>query len=169
MNLLIERSKKEGLPKVYAFNTFFYPKLMESGHASLKRWTRKIDIFSQDLIIVPVHLDMHWCMAIMDFRSKRVEYYDSMGSHNNKCLTALLKYLEEESKDKKKTPYDTSDWKAVNMEDIPQQTNGSDCGMFACMFAEYKCRNAKITFSQKEMPYFRQKMEKEILTGKLMM
>ncbi|XP_039285347.1 sentrin-specific protease 1-like [Nilaparvata lugens] len=103
MNLLIERSKKEGLPKVYAFNTFFYPKLMESGHASLKRWTRKIDIFSQDLIIVPVHLGVHWCMAIMDFRSKRVEYYDSMGSHNNKCLTALLKYLEEESKDKKKT------------------------------------------------------------------
>ncbi|RZF38768.1 hypothetical protein LSTR_LSTR008138 [Laodelphax striatellus] len=169
MNLLIERSKKEGLPKVHAFATFFYQRLIESGHASVSRWTKKVDIFAQDLIIVPVHLRSHWCMAIIDLRNKVVEYYDSMGSHNNECLKALLKYLEDESNDKKKIPYDTSDWKAVNMKDIPQQTNISDCGVFACAFAEYRCRNAKITFSQKEMPYFRQKMMYEIITGKLMM
>ncbi|RZF40755.1 hypothetical protein LSTR_LSTR016834 [Laodelphax striatellus] len=140
MNLLIERSKKEGLPKVHAFATFFYQRLIESGHASVSRWTKKVDIFAQDLIIVPVHLRSHWCMAIIDLRNKVVEYYDSMGSHNNECL-----------------------------KDIPQQTNISDCGVFACAFAEYRCRNAKITFSQKEMPYFRQKMMYEIITGKLMM
>jgi len=26
--------------------------------------------------------------------------------------------------------------------------NGSDCGMFACKFAEYITRNARITFTQ---------------------
>lgn len=42
MNLIIERSKKEELPNIYAFNTFFYPKLISSGHASLRRWTKKV-------------------------------------------------------------------------------------------------------------------------------
>ncbi|XP_075212918.1 sentrin-specific protease 1-like isoform X2 [Lycorma delicatula] len=168
MNLLIERGKKDKMPKVYAFNTFFYPKLIESGHASLKRWTRKVDVFAHDLIVVPVHLGVHWCMAIIDFRNKVVEYYDSMGHPNNKCLNALLKYLQEESLDKKSKQFDISSWKTKNMADIPQQMNGSDCGMFACTFAEYKCRNAKINFSQEDMPYFRRKMVYEILTARLM-
>lgn len=44
MNLIMERSqnKKSNLPKVYSMNTFFYPRLMESGHSALKRWTRKV-------------------------------------------------------------------------------------------------------------------------------
>ena len=33
-------------------------------------------------------------------------------------------------------------------QDIPQQMNGSDCGMFACKFAEYITREADINFSQ---------------------
>ncbi len=31
---------------------------------------------------------------------------------------------------------------------IPQQMNGSDCGVFACKYAEYVSRGADITFSQ---------------------
>lgn len=42
MNLIMERGKKDKFPSVYAFNTFFYPKLISSGHASLKRWTKKV-------------------------------------------------------------------------------------------------------------------------------
>ena len=31
-------------------------------------------------------------------------------------------------------------WKLECAEDIPQQDNGSDCGMFICKFAEYISR-----------------------------
>ncbi|XP_020614935.1 sentrin-specific protease 1-like isoform X1 [Orbicella faveolata] len=41
-NLLVERSNQEGKVKVHAFNSFFYPKLVKSGYASLKRWTKKV-------------------------------------------------------------------------------------------------------------------------------
>ncbi|XP_054257263.1 sentrin-specific protease 1-like isoform X2 [Macrosteles quadrilineatus] len=117
MNLIIERGKGDKHISVYAFNTFFYPKLVSQGYSTLKRWTKKVDIFNHDLLLVPIHLGMHWCMASIDFRDKTVRYFDSMGGENNKCLHALLKYLNDESVDKKKSPYDTSDWKLQNMKD----------------------------------------------------
>ncbi|XP_032691166.1 sentrin-specific protease 1-like [Odontomachus brunneus] len=168
MNLLITRGTTGKYPKVHAMNTFFYPKLLSGGHSSLKRWTRKVDVFAQDLIVVPVHLDIHWCMSIIDFREKSILYYDSMGGSNPKCLAALKQYLQDESLDKKKKTYDMSDWKLQSVKDIPQQMNGSDCGVFSCMFAEYVCANKKITFTQQDMPYFRNKMVYEILKSKLL-
>lgn len=169
MNLLIARGASSNkYPKVHAMNTFFYPKLLSGGHSSLRRWTRKVDIFAQDLVVVPIHLDIHWCMSIIDFRDKSILYYDSMGGNNPKCLIALKQYLQDESQDKKKQPYDMSNWTLQSAKNIPQQMNGSDCGMFSCMFAEYVCANKKITFTQDDMPYFRNKMVYEILKGKLL-
>ncbi|KAB7498521.1 Sentrin-specific protease 1 [Armadillidium nasatum] len=105
----------------------------------------------------------------------------------------LGKYLESEHQDKKKKSYDISSFSAENVKnsdsdstkgfqsdsssesdsenfsvnDIPQQMNGSDCGMFSCKFAEYLSRNAPITFTQEHMPYFRRRMVYEIVTQKL--
>lgn len=72
MNLIIERGKDSKWPNTYAFNTFFYSKLIKDGPQSLRRWTKKVDLFSYDLICVPVHLGVHWCMAIIDFRDKSI-------------------------------------------------------------------------------------------------
>ena len=46
--------------------------------------------------------------------------------------------------------------------------NGSDCGMFTCKFAEYISRRARLTFSQADMPYFRQRMVHEIVKDTLL-
>lgn len=54
------------------------------------------------------------------------------------------------------------------VQDIPQQMNGSDCGVFTCKFAEYASRRAKITFTQAHMPYFRQRMVLEIMNKRLL-
>ncbi|CAH0557369.1 unnamed protein product [Brassicogethes aeneus] len=168
MNLLMERGKESQWPKTYAMNTFFYSKIIKDGPESVRRWTRRVDLFSYDIICVPIHLGMHWCMAIIDLRDRSVRYFDSMGSTNNRCLDALRNYLEFEHSDKKKSPLDTSDFKLENVKDIPQQMNGSDCGMFSCTFAEFLTRNSKITFSQEDMPYLRKKMVVEIMTGELL-
>uniref|UniRef100_T1JMP2 Ubiquitin-like protease family profile domain-containing protein n=1 Tax=Strigamia maritima TaxID=126957 RepID=T1JMP2_STRMM len=168
MNLLMERGKLDNMPSVYACNTFFYPKLITGGHAALKRWTRKTDIFSYDIMLVPVHLGVHWCLAVVDFRNKMIKYYDSMRGKNNECLNALSTYLKEESLDKKKQTLSMDDWVMKNVSKAPQQMNSSDCGMFACKYAEYITRNAEITFKQHHMPYFRRRMVYEILTAQLL-
>lgn len=193
MELLKERSAvDESLPKVHAMNTFFVPKLMSSGFQGVRRWTRKINIFDFDIIPVPVHVGgVHWCMAIINMREKWIRYYDSMGQPNARVLEALRRYLEEESLDKRKIPFDTSDWIVESVRDCPQQRNGrwvqsfgfskyilidfflfinfSDCGVFSCMFAEFACRESDISFDQSRMPYFRNKMIVEIIQGKLLL
>lgn len=172
MNLLMERSEQradDGAPRVYAMNTFFIPKLLSAGHSGLKRWTRKVDIFTYDIIPVPVHVGrVHWCMAIIDLKNQVIRYYDSMGTPNNPVLNALEQYLRDESLDKRKQPFDTSGFQKLNMHDCPRQMNGSDCGVFSCMFAEHEARGREIGFSQQHMPYFRQKMIYEISQGRLL-
>ncbi|PVD30722.1 hypothetical protein C0Q70_09997 [Pomacea canaliculata] len=148
MNLLMERGQQQGFPKVYAFNTFFYPKLTSGGHAAVKRWTRRIDIFSHHYLIMPVHLGVHWCLCVVFMKDKKICYYDSMGGNNDQCLNAVRQYLYDESKEKRNVELDLSEWTTEIIKDIPQQMNGSDCGMFSCMYAECITRGAKITFSQ---------------------
>ncbi|XP_037938728.1 uncharacterized protein LOC119671920 isoform X2 [Teleopsis dalmanni] len=173
MNLLTERSEKKnkthGLPKVYSMNTFFIPRLLEHGFSAVKRWTRKVDIFEKDIIPVPVHVSgVHWCMAIIHLKNKSIKYYDSMGAPNPRVLNALEGYLKEESLDKKKIPFDTSGFVIESVKDVPRQMNGSDCGVFSCMFAEFITRDKAITFSQEHMEYFRHKMIVEIVRGELL-
>ncbi|XP_027765625.1 sentrin-specific protease 1-like, partial [Empidonax traillii] len=122
MNLLMERSKEKGLPAVHAFNTFFFTKLRSAGYGAVKRWTKKVDIFSVDLLLVPIHLGVHWCLA----------------------------YLKQESLDKKRKEFDANGWALLSKksQEIPQQMNGSDCGMFACKYADCITKDKPINFTQ---------------------
>ncbi|XP_039564424.1 sentrin-specific protease 1 isoform X3 [Passer montanus] len=126
MNLLMERSKDKDLPAVHAFNTFFFTKLKTAGYQAVKRWTKKVDIFSVDLLLVPIHLGVHWCLAVVDFRKKTITYYDSMGGINSEACRILLQYLKQESLDKKRKEFDTNGWALLSKksQEIPQQMNG---------------------------------------------
>ncbi|KAK2897636.1 sentrin-specific protease 1 [Channa argus] len=170
MNLLVERSKNPRLPSVNTFNTFFYPKLRSSGYSAVRRWTKKMDIFSKDILLVPVHLGVHWCLSVVDFRKKAIMYFDSMGGTNDEACKILFVYLQQESKDKKGKELDTSGWTLHSKKsyEIPQQMNGSDCGMFTCKYADYITKDKRISFTQTHMPYFRRRMVWEILNRKLL-
>ncbi|XP_004863156.1 sentrin-specific protease 1 isoform X2 [Heterocephalus glaber] len=170
MNMLMERSKEKRLPSVHAFNTFFFTKLKTAGYQAVKRWTKKVDVFSVDILLVPIHLGVHWCLAVVDFRKKSITYYDSMGGINNEACRILLQYLKQESIDKKRKEFDTNGWQLFSKksQEIPQQMNGSDCGMFACKYADCITKDRPINFTQQHMPYFRKRMVWEILHRKLL-
>ncbi|XP_054022819.1 sentrin-specific protease 2 [Dryobates pubescens] len=90
MRLIAERNKKEGFAAVHAFSTFFYPKLISGGYTAVRRWTRGVDLFQQDLIFVPIHLRVHWALVVIDVRRKTIKYYDSMGQKGDKICQTLL-------------------------------------------------------------------------------
>ncbi|KAJ1806790.1 hypothetical protein LPJ75_004969 [Coemansia sp. RSA 2598] len=169
MQLIMSRAdKRSELPRVHAFNTFFYSTLRDGGYARVRRWTRKIKLFEKDLVVVPVHLGVHWCCATIDFRAKTIAYYDALLGDNDECLQLLKQYLCLESKDKLGAEFDGDGWSTVCEKDIPRQKNGYDCGVFAITFAEYLARDAQLAFSQSNCPALRRKIIYEIASGALL-
>ena len=180
------------LPKVWVWTTMFYKKLysVESGsyvgkydYEGVKRWTlparliaRKLpaeSVFDMDKIIVPLHQEVHWTVCVIDLRAKRLTFYDSM-HHSDvlNALTNLRRWLSDEHQAKKGEPLDLSDWEMVERphehgEAVPSQLNGVDCGVFMLKMAEYQARDAKMTFSQDDMPFFRRRIVADILNGKI--
>ncbi|KAM4624726.1 sentrin-specific protease 2 [Polymixia lowei] len=177
LSLVTEQSSSQaGGLRVYSFSTFFFPKLcgggggQAGGHTAVKRWTKAVDIFLYDLILVPLHLGVHWAMAVIDFKSRTVRSYDSMGQRHDDICSLLLLYLREEHKAKKGRDLDSCKWTvgSLRASEIPQQKNGSDCGVFACKYADYISKGRPLTFRQCHMPLFRKLMIWEILNQKLL-
>ncbi|XP_063067588.1 sentrin-specific protease 2 [Engraulis encrasicolus] len=163
-------SSSSGLRRVYSFSTFFFPKLRGGGHAAVRRWTKAVDLFTFDLILVPLHLGVHWSLAVVDFKMKSVKSYDSMGQRHDDICNLVLRYLKEEMSAKKGKDLDLSKWTVCSLKasEIPQQKNGSDCGVFACKYADYISRSRPLTFRQCHMPLFRKLMIWEILNQRLL-
>ncbi|XP_072313915.1 sentrin-specific protease 2 [Eucyclogobius newberryi] len=175
LSLVMDRSSAGG-PRVYSFSTFFFPKLQglgagqTGGHAAVKRWTKAVDLFLCDLILVPLHLGVHWALAVIDLKSKSVKTYDSMGQRHDDVGKLLLRYMQDEHRVKKSRELDISKWTVCSMRptEIPQQKNGSDCGVFACKYADFIARERPLTFKQCHMPLFRKLMIWEIVHQKLL-
>ncbi|KAG2370159.1 cysteine proteinase [Suillus spraguei] len=157
---------KRKILDVHHFSTFFWPKLKNEGYEQgrLAKWTKKIDIFSKDIILIPInHNNSHWSGAAINFRRKRIESYDSMNLDRHQVFKVLRSYLDSEHRNKRKKPFDFTGWQNHNPEDTPQQENGYDCGVFTCQFLESLSRGEEeFHFSQRDMAYLRRRMIWEI-------
>lgn len=101
---------------VHYFSTFFWSKLEKDGYEKgrLAKWTKKvsaglfihslgspqfliliiqIDLFQKDIALIPVnHNNSHWTAAAINFRRKRIESYDSMGTERKHVYKVRLLY-----------------------------------------------------------------------------
>ncbi|XP_026850323.1 sentrin-specific protease 1 [Drosophila persimilis] len=171
VDLISERSTRTSnpLPTVYTFSTFFVERFLTDGYKGVRRYTKKIDIFSYDMILIPENIkNIHWCMTIINLKEKTIRYYDSLGGGHDLLLQALTTYLAEESMDKRHVAYDIKEFSLETVEDMPRQENTHDCGVFACMAAEYVTRCQPLNFTQKDIPNLRSKMILEISSGRLL-
>ncbi|CAN6300952.1 unnamed protein product [Urochloa humidicola] len=173
LELLKEREKREPkrFLKCHFFNTFFYKKLAcgKNGYdyKSVKRWTTRkklgYELIECDKIFVPVHKDVHWCLAIINMKENTFRYLDSLGGMDHNVPNILARYIAEEVKDKSNRIIDTSLWRGDIVDDIPLQQNGWDCGMFMLKYIDFHSRGLDLSFSQEHMKYFRMRTAKEIL------
>jgi len=157
------------LPSHY-FNSFFIAKLLENGqytYNNVKRWSKKFDVFSMDRIFMPINLNnTHWVMSVVYIQRKEIHYYDSMSGSGQRHLQAILRWLGDESKEKKKVQLDTTGWKLIDREqDVPQQENGYDCGVFSIICADFKSDDLPLRYEQSEMSLNREKIGAAIRRG----
>lgn len=41
-------------------------------------------------ILIPIHQDVHWCLAVVDVRTKQLQYLDSLQGRDKNVLPALV-------------------------------------------------------------------------------
>lgn len=169
----------ETLPHCHVFSTFFYTALTTQkryNYARVRKWTKSIDVFRYDKLLVPVNLEVHWCLAVVNLRDRQFEYYDSLQDPRREsaaqrlCVASLRQWLVDEWADKRPAGVprpDVAAWRDVMHPAIPHQQNGHDCGVFACTFAECITRGARFAFDQRDMKTVRALMVYEIYTRRL--
>lgn len=84
----------------------------------------------------------------------------------------MIEYFANESRDKKSIELNQSEWSyeaAIQaIPNFPQQHNGSDCGMFTIMYADFISDNLNLCkLSQNDMKEYRKKVVAAILRGSL--
>ena len=93
---------------------------------------------------------------------------DSLGGKlDRKRLETLCHYLSEEANERNSYKFNRDQWHFSDTINVRMQRNNADCGVFALMFAEYAARDAKIEFTQSDMPRLRRRIGLEILQSAL--
>ncbi|CAL5413112.1 unnamed protein product [Camellia sinensis] len=125
---------------------------------AVRRWTtqRKLGycLLECDKIFVPIHKEIHWCLAVINKKDKKFQYLDSLRGIDAQVLKVLFfifmacllcerneeqlprtqakniyvnklpVYFMDEVKDKSGEDIDFSSWKQEYVEDLPKQENG---------------------------------------------
>lgn len=68
----LERTNRKAAEKVYFFNSYFFDTLTNTpkgergiNYSGVEKWTRSVDLFSYDYIVVPINQAAHWYVAII--------------------------------------------------------------------------------------------------------
>ena len=135
------------------------------------RWWPDVNIFEMDkLFIVVNRKNLHWSMVVVFMRlKKRICYYDSMeiAFSGRTYLEGIMKWIHDRG-ETNGIIVDENDWVLLeHVNNMPQQNNGNDCGVFALLVADFMSDDMDLTFSQLEIPHFRTLISSAILQGKV--
>ncbi|KAL1989293.1 hypothetical protein VTN96DRAFT_55 [Rasamsonia emersonii] len=68
----LERNNPEVSKRTYFFNSYFFATLTNTprgkrgiNYEGVQKWTRNVDLFSRDYVIVPINESAHWYLAII--------------------------------------------------------------------------------------------------------
>ena len=146
------------------FQYLFYSKLASCGYEAVQRWTRGTNVLHNRLLLFPIHLGMHWCLASVIPAKQQISYYDSLQGCNTACMRNLQRYIEQISLG---TQYSDCKWNCSTCKDTPEQLNSSDCGVFVCALARCLAANQPFSFVQNDIPNIRKQIVLELLSAKL--
>uniref|UniRef100_A0ABD2WF25 Ubiquitin-like protease family profile domain-containing protein n=1 Tax=Trichogramma kaykai TaxID=54128 RepID=A0ABD2WF25_9HYME len=164
----------ENRRRTHVFSSFFYQNIAPSPnenpglanskgrHTKVSKWTKHVNIFEKDFIIIPINLNQHWFVAIVCFPrlalntesqipiSNRaagqsggvlelpcILIFDSMPMDRGDVFTPILNYLthEYEAKIYKTFRFSTNNM-GVDTVVVPVQKNSWNCGLFLLEYVE---------------------------------
>ncbi|XP_078725142.1 uncharacterized protein LOC144942266 isoform X2 [Lampetra fluviatilis] len=151
--------------EVYFFTSFFYSHLKRRGYDGVKRWTKKVSVFSRRLLLLPLHLGLHWALGVVRLQTHEISLCDSAPSPaTTACLTIMSRYLTEEAKARDRPDLKVP-WSIHLPKNLPRQMNGNDCGVFVLEYCRCLVLDRPFSFSQADIPRIRRRILNEIQEG----
>ena len=112
----LEEERPELAKRVYFFNTFFFATLTNAhkgrkrfNYEGVQKWTRSVDLFTYDYIIVPINEQAHWYLAIicnLPALDHDLALHDDMVSSPNEEGRAILKQGPGQTEERASSPKD---------------------------------------------------------------
>jgi len=172
--LVAERQNAGGKIRVLAHSTYFWTNLIrpQYNYQKVSRWSKRrgaagSKILDLDYMIIPINQNnMHWTLAVINFKKKRFEYYDSLGG-NPDTRKLYTKYMANFIQDETGGKADLRDWQNYQMDKSPRQANGSDCGLFVIKTAEMIVRGVTPSLPPEKTALLRRRVLAQIVIGKL--
>lgn len=164
-------NRPDQVPRYHAFSSFFMTNLMDvkKGPASVKRWATRAKIGGKNLlqvdrVFIPINSGAHWTMLVVSPKLKNISYYDSMAGNGMKYIRYVIEWLKAElGKD-----FEERDWLMEPAVPSPQQTNYSDCGVFAITSAKHIMLGQDVmAYGSADIPIQRRRIVAEILAKAL--
>ena len=162
-HLIEERSKRPGYPSILREDIYFYVGLTNRRDGWAPQYSS--DMFLCDYVFFPIGTESHWMLVYASIATRKLYYLDSLLSERRarEVLGNIKAYMYNASvKLHGKDNAWVFDTEIVR--NLPQQTNGIDCGVFTCQFAEHVARGGNIIFTQAEIPQIRRNMVWELMT-----
>lgn len=125
----------------------------------------------------------HWAFVRVEIKDREIYYHDSY-AHQGKAkdflnnIQAFMQAMLKEEALLAKRPYVegintviykfSEKFKLIDDEKYPRQDNPYDCGVFMLKGIDFLSRNQKLSFTSKDIQYFRTLITVEVINGKLM-
>jgi hypothetical protein len=151
--------------------SYFFTTLEKIGYDNVRSYTRKENIFTYRYVYVPVNFaNKHWGLTVVDVRMGRMIYLDSVSSGRESRAASVFSKLAdyfhtEHVANPRCAGTSRPIFRTRVSQSMPLQENGSDCGLFLCVAADYIAKGKNTDFSQKDMRYFRQRVHYELIVG----
>ncbi|KAK8947930.1 Ubiquitin-like-specific protease ESD4 [Platanthera guangdongensis] len=105
---------------------------------------------------MPCHMSSHWTLLVCRLKEHYWEFYDSLRSSRHRATLQNLVH----SHHRMKTTEAITHWPINDVDDLPQQDNGNDCGVFVMKFMEAVLSTKTVAWKElknwcEEMPTFR--------------
>lgn len=112
-------------------NYFLHIKENDFKRGSNTDMYKNIEYDDYELLIYPICIDSHWVMVAVDIKKNTLIYFDSKkGYLNINCVNWIIEMVKRSLPEIK---YD------IIFPNLPQQSNGYDCGLYVCTYARNLC------------------------------
>ncbi|KAG8917180.1 SUMO1 sentrin specific peptidase 1 [Tulasnella sp. 418] len=130
-------------------DSLIWRRISASEYDKLPNGYKGENIFQLERLIIPVHASEHWSLVSINFKTKTVSYYDSLGGcvdENKPSARAIsahkhiMAFLRNrwESIEGIDSPFSEQGWpeEIRHPVGVPQQSDYCQCGVFVCAFIE---------------------------------